>query len=261
MRKISDIRSKLTELYSLEQLSMKNTVIHKLHPFSKLFVVIFYIICVVSVGRYDLQTISFYFFYPAITVSLAEIPFSIIIKRTFVVIPFCIFAGISNIVFDRSIIFHMGNLFLTGGICSFIMIILKSFLCVSACFILIASTPFQKLIFQFKRMYVPNTVIMLIEMIYRYIGVLMNQTDIMIMAYRLRSPNAKFPHIKDMGPFIGQLFLHSIDRAERIYSAMKCRGYGLLNVRKMPKEKIKLNDFIFMTSVILSSVIFLIMGR
>lgn len=184
-----------------------------------------------------------------------------IIKRAFVALPFCVFAGISNIIFDKSIIFHIGNFSLTGGFCSFIIIILRSFLCVSAVFILIASTPFQKLTLQLKRMYVPNTVIMLIEMIYRYMGVLMNQADVMITAYRLRSPSAKFPHIKDMGPFIGQLFLHSIDRAERIYSAMKCRGYGLLNVRKIPKEKIKLSDFIFMTSVILSSVIFLIMGR
>lgn len=258
---MADIKSKLTELYSIEQLSIKNTAINKLHPCAKIIASLVYIICVVSVGKYDFYILSFYFFYPAIMIALAEIPFGMIIKRAFIALPFCIFAGVSNIIFDKSVMFSIGQFHITGGVCSFITIILKSFLCVSAVLTLIASTPFQKIIVQLKRMYIPDMVLILIEMIYRYIGVLMKQTDIMLTAYRMRSPYSKFPNITDMGSFVGRLFLHSADRAERIYNAMKCRGYGLADIRKIPKEKMRLKDFMFIAIVILSSAIFLIVGR
>lgn len=258
---MADIKNKLTEFYSLEQLSMKSTVIHRLHPFSKLFSTIIYIICIISVNKYDLQTISFYFFYPTIIIVIAEIPFKMILKRSVIALPFCMFAGISNIIFDKTVVVIIGKFVFTGGICSFITIMLKSLLCVSAILILIATTPFQKLTIQLKKMYVPDMIVMLIEMIYRYIGVLLTQTDTMLTAYKLRSPYSKFPHIKYMGTFIGQLFLHSADRAERVYKAMKCRGYGLSDIRKIPGKKMILNDYIFIVTVSLSSFAFLIIGR
>jgi cobalt/nickel transport system permease protein len=31
--------------------------------------------------------------------------------------------------------------------------------------------------------------------------------------------------MRHMGSFVGQLLIRSFDRAERIYAAMKCRGY------------------------------------
>ncbi len=257
---MADIRSKLTEFYSLEQMSLKNTVIHKIHPFSKLISTIIYIMCVVSLDRYSFQSLSFYFFYPVITIALAEIPFKMIIKRVIIALPFCVFAGISNIIFDKTIIFSIGGFTLTGGVCSFITIMVKSFLCVASVLILIATTPFSKLTLQLKRMYIPDIIIMLIEMIYRYIGVLMMQADSMMTAYKLRSPYSKFPHIKDMGSFIGQLFIHSADRAERIYKAMKCRGYGTLHIKQIQKKRMILNDYIFMSVVCLSSLMFLITG-
>lgn len=255
---MNDIKSKLTELYTLEQLSTKNTIIHRLHPFSKIFVTVVYILCVVSCGRYNFQSLAFYFFYPIITMALADIPFKSINKRAMLALPFCIFAGISNIIYDRDIIFTIGKISVTGGVCSFLVIIIRSWLCVCAVLIIIASTPFTKLTNQLRRIYIPDKVVMLIEMLYRYIGVLILQADTMLTAYKLRSPGAELPHIKHSGAFIGQLFLHSVDRAERIYNAMKCRGYGLYDVRKTPKEKFRTSDYIFMTIVFISSILFVI---
>ena len=42
--------------------------------------------------------------------------------------------------------------------------------------------------------------------------------------------------MKHMGPFVGQLLLRSFDRADRVYAAMKCRGYGnALHVHSIPR--------------------------
>ena len=47
----------------------------------------------------------------------------------------------------------------------------------------------------------------------------------MYTAYALRAPGQKGIKMKDMGSFTGQLILRSFDRAERVYQAMKCRGF------------------------------------
>ena len=57
----------------------------------------------------------------------------------------------------------------------------------------------------------------------------------MALAYRLRSNGEKGIRMKDMGSFLGQLLLRSFDRAERVYTAMACRGFsGRYSEQKKP---------------------------
>lgn len=94
-------------------------------------------------------------------------------------------------------------------------------------------------------------------MIYRYIGVLVEEASTMITAYRLRNPGYKWPYIKHMGSFVGHLFLRSFDRAQRVYNAMKCRGYGE-NHNFNFKSPMKISDVVYMLICCVSSVIFVI---
>ena len=74
-------------------------------------------------------------------------------------------------------------------------------------------------------MHVPNFIVTLFEMTYRYAGTLMEDAVSLYTAYSLRSGAKKGVEMRDMGTFVGQLLLRSADRAERVYRAMKCRGY------------------------------------
>ena len=47
----------------------------------------------------------------------------------------------------------------------------------------------------------------------------------MTTAYRLRAPGQKGVHISAWGPFLGQLLLRSMDRAQELYGSMLLRGY------------------------------------
>lgn len=47
----------------------------------------------------------------------------------------------------------------------------------------------------------------------------------MMRAYHLRSLKQNGLEMRHMGSFTGQLLLRSIDRAERVYAAMQCRGF------------------------------------
>lgn len=254
---MADMRSKLNEIYSLEQLSNKDTVIHRIYPFIKMLVTITYIVCLLIKNRYDLFGLAPFLFYPVIVIALAEIPYKVIVKRTFVALPFVIFAGISNLIFDRENVMLFSGVVITTGVLSFFTLIVRTVLSVSAILILVATTKFTEITRQLQRLHIPMFVVNLIEMIYRYITVLVEETSVMLTAYRLRNPKYKYPHIKHMGTFVGHLFLRSIDRAERIYNAMKCRGYGSKKI-KYEKQRISIKDIFYLLVCTLTSVVFVI---
>jgi len=226
---MTDIRSKIEQLYSLEQLSAQNSGVHRLHPLAKICSTILFILCILSFDRYAFGEILPYVFYPLILMVLAKIPIGMIFKRVIIALPFCLFAGVTNVFLDTAPAMQFGEFSFSFGMLSLFTIILRTLLCVAAVLILVAVTPFSELTEELRRMHLPNIFITLLEMTYRYIGVLVEEAATMFIGYRLRSRTGNGLEMKHMGSFIGQLLLRSFDRAERVYQAMKCRGYALRN--------------------------------
>ena len=223
---MADLRTKLNTLYSLEQLAGGQTYFHRLHPLSKLLVTAVFLICVVSFNRYALGRLLPYFFYPVLVMALARMEPQLIWGRAAVALPFCLFAGLSNVLFDRTVLFYLGFLPVTSGLVSLLVIVLRTLLCVSGVLLLVALTPFVALTDELRRLHLPALLVTLLEMVYRYIGVLVEEALNMLTAFRLRSGGARWPGPRDLGAFLGQLLLRSTDRAERVYHAMQCRLYG-----------------------------------
>ena len=220
------ISNRVHELYVLEELSDRGTAVHRLHPRAKILVTFIYITVVVSFNRYDVLGVIPFFVYTALVCAMADLPLRILHKRFLIALPFCAFAGLTNFFLDRNIAFVIGDAEITYGLLSLIAIILRTYLCVMAVFILISTTPFSSMTRELRRLRVPQIFITLIEMIYRYIGVLIDEAASMTTAYKLRSVKTKGVAMKDMGPFVGQLALRSFDRGERVYAAMACRCFG-----------------------------------
>ncbi len=228
---MADLKEVISEFYTLEQLSSQDTSIGRLHTAVKLILTAIYVVVVISFDRYDFSGLVPYIFYPIIMIALGEIPYSVMIKRVAITIPFCFFAGVGNLFFDRTALFTIAGMSVSGGVVSLVVILLKAGLTVSAVLILIATTPFVKLTTQLKRFRVPQILIQLFEITYRYIGTLIEEALSMYTAYKLRSGEKKGILIRDMGSFVGQFFIKSFDRSERVYNAMKCRGYGMSSVQ------------------------------
>ncbi len=226
VRDTADIKSKIQEIYSLEQLSGNRSVVHQLHPGVKLLVTMVYIVTVVSFDRYTFGRLVPYLFYPFILMALSETPWRMVGKRVLLALPFVVLAGVSNIIFDTAPAITLGSVTVSRGVLSCLSIVFRTFLCVTAVMILVAVTPFAHLSGQLRRIHIPEIFILLFEMTYRYIGTLLEETSSMYMAYQLRHTHQKGLEMKHMGSFVGQLLLRSFDRAERVYAAMKCRGYG-----------------------------------
>ncbi|NLT12747.1 MAG: cobalt ECF transporter T component CbiQ, partial [Clostridiales bacterium] len=221
----ADIKSRIQEIYKLEQLSGGTSAVHRRHPSVKLVSAFVFIVLVVSFDRTEFGRLVPFIFYPVVLMALSGTPWPIVLKRVALALPFALLAGISNVIFDRAAALTLAGIAISAGVVSFFSILFKTFLCVTAVLLLVAVTPFSQLTGQLRRMHVPDIFVTLFEMIYRYIGVLLEEASSMYTAYMLRSTEHKGLQMRHMGSFVGQLLIRSFDRAERVYAAMKCRGY------------------------------------
>ena len=249
------MKNKIFELYALSQLSEAGSCIHGIHPTAKLLATAVFVITVVSFGRYDFGRLVPYIFFPTLLTALSETPYSMLLKRFLVALPFCLFAGITNAIFDRTSAFAVGGLSVSYGVVSLFTVVFRAYLCVMAVLLLISATPLLDLTNSMRRLKIPHIFVVIFEMTYRYLGVLFEEAYSMHLAYSLRSQKGKGIEMKDMGSFIGQLLLRSFDRAERVYHAMKCRG-GALGAVPRAGEKFKPKDLVFCGAACLSCIAF-----
>jgi cobalt/nickel transport system permease protein len=213
------------ELFALERLSGGNSVIHRLHPGVKISAALVFLISVVSFDRHALRPLLPFLFYPSVLIALGELPPALLFRRAALALPFCLFTGLSNSIFEGETAVSWGPLDISFGFISLCTLALRAILCAAAVLILVATTPWPQLSAQFRRFHVPGIFMTVLEMGYRYIAVLLFEAQSLYTAYRLRSPGAKGIALAHGGSVVGGLFLRSADRAGRIYTAMKCRGY------------------------------------
>jgi cobalt/nickel transport system permease protein len=210
----------------LERLARGSSPIHGLHPAAKGIVTLLYITAVVSMPQSSLSALVPFVLYPALLVPLAGVPFRSLFPRLAYALPFALAAGLSNLIFMPEPLFALGALIITRGALSFAVIMLKTALSVFAVLILIATTPFADLAECLTAPRPLRALGLQMVMTYRYIGALLDEAQSMWTAYALRAPGLKALRMKDVGSFMGQLLLRSFDRADRVYAAMKCRGFA-----------------------------------
>jgi cobalt/nickel transport system permease protein len=211
---------------SLERLALGDSPVHRLHPGAKMITTAVYIVAVVSFPRYSVSGLMAFLLYPAALMSLSGTPGKPLFVRLAGALPFPLMGGFANLFLLRESAFFLGTFSVTLGILSFASIMLKTLFTVSAALILIATTSFIDLGRELRAVGFPKILNLQMMMTYRYISVLLEEAGSMVTAYLLRSPGQKGIKMRDMGGFLGQLILRSFDRAERVYQAMRCRGFG-----------------------------------
>jgi cobalt/nickel transport system permease protein len=253
-RQMADPGTRIRELRALETLSAGKTDIHRLNPLTKLISALIFIIAAASFGRYDFARLAPYLFYPFVIMALAGLPYKLLLSRVLIALPFCLFAGISNVLLDRGAAFTIGSITVSLGLLSAATILLKMYLCVMAALMLVATAPFAELTVGLRRLRVPMVFVMVFETTFRYTGVFFEVLHSMSISYKLRSGNKRRREMRHMGAFLGHLFLRGFDRAEHIHTAMRCRGYSLMHIPP-PRRRLRYPDAITLISVCLPSVL------
>ena len=87
-------------------------------------------------------------------------------------------------------------------------------------------TPFAALLAVLRRLRCPAILVTTLALMYRYLFVLMDETERMNRARRSRTfTRQRWWEWKILADVIGQLFVRSTERAEQIYAAMCARGW------------------------------------
>ena len=241
---MNKIGQAISEIQTLESVSREDRWLNRIHPLSKLCLTLFYIILTVSFHKYDLMGLLGMILYPAAVFMIGDLSFQAAMKRLLPILPLILILGILNPFFDREVLVTLGNVPVTGGIVSMLTLILKAVFTVFAGYLLIASTPIEKICHALRVLHVPKVFVTVLLLIYRYITVLLSEARRVTQAYSLRAPGQKGVHYKVWDSLLGQLLLRSSDRAERIYESMLLRGFtGEFPAERA--EKLRAADFLW----------------
>jgi len=215
----------LREIGEMDELAARSSPIHDLCALAKLLATIAYIITVVSFDKYDLSGLVPLLLWPVLLFQISGIPVRTCFYKLRIVLPLVMAVGLFNPIFDRHIILRLGTLAVSGGTVSMLTLMLKGVLCLMASFLLVATTPFDSICAALRKLHVPKTLVTLLLLTYRYVGVMTEELAVMTDAYHLRAPGQKGIHVSAWGSFLGQLLLRSMDRAQELYASMLLRGY------------------------------------
>ena len=133
--------------------------------------------------------------------------------------------GIFNPLMDRDILVSLGGIGISGGWVSFMSILMRFVLTVGIALTLIAVTGFNAVCIALDKLGTPRVFVVQLVFLYRYMFVLLDEAARMVRARSLRTFEGGGSGIKAYGPLLGQLLLRTMDRAQRVYLAMCCRGF------------------------------------
>jgi cobalt/nickel transport system permease protein len=196
----------------LDRLSYRDTFVHRLDPRVKVIATMLFLFTVISFPKYEVVALAPFFLFPVLLTTLGEIPVRFILKKVLFVSPFAILIGVFNPLLDTRIIAVISGIPISAGVVSFLSILMKFALTVSAALLLIATTSFPGVCHALRRLGLPSLFVSQLLFLYRYLFVLMEEAMRILGA-------VVFVRL------VGVLFLRAVDRAERIYRAMLSRGF------------------------------------
>jgi len=246
----------------LDRYSDLGSIIHRLDPRVKVVFFFILIFVIVSTPPQELVKFTGYLLILLILLLLSRIPFLYVFARSLVIIPFVLLtavfipffkggevAGSYNFLTLHLTISHKGILILQN-------ILIKSWLSVLSLTILTSTTKFSFLLKALETLKIPRVLILIASFFYRYMFLLVDQ----IMKIKNARDSRSFKknplyQFKVIGYMIGELFIRTYERAERIYLAMLSRGF---NGTIYTLESFRINRFDLCFSGGLMAIIFLI---
>lgn len=195
-------------------------------PRSLLLVTLIFLCMLLSLPAIHIDILLWFAIYPIISAPMFGMRYSSVFLQSLIILPLVLLLGIFNPIIDKTQIASYHGIYITRGWLLFIGIIIRGLLSMQALLILIRSIGFVGIAKALGRLGVPKFLIVQLMMIFRYIRVLIEEGVSMKTARESRGSVSKHLSMKMWSVLIGQLFLRSISRAERIHKAMVARGFN-----------------------------------
>jgi cobalt/nickel transport system permease protein len=204
----------MSGVHRLRSYAHLDSRVHRAPASAKLFAVLALVLAIalVPVGRAGWVAVVLLGL--AAVAHAARIPLSAFIARIAIAEPFVL--GVAVLA-----------LFQGRGIAVFLAVVLKSTTCVAAVQLLAHTTPFQDMLEALGRARVPAILIHTLGLLHRYLFVLVEETHRMRRARAARTwQTSAWGAWKALASVVAVSFVRSASRAERIYAAMRARGWS-----------------------------------
>ena len=223
---------------ALDRYKEGESLIHYLDPRVKVVVTVLFILSNVLLPDGAWLAFALAWGLVLVTSALSGLGLSYAVRRSFVALPFALAAV--TIIFtlpgEPLVAWQVGPWHLVAtdaGLVRFASIVMRTWLSVQMAILLTATTRFPDLIHALHHLHVPQLLVAIISFMYRYLFVL---TDEAMRLMRAREARSARPlegrgggsiawRARVTGNMVGQLFLRSYERSDRVYNAMLARGY------------------------------------
>src|SRR3989337_2391794 len=237
-----------------------NSLLEKLDPRTKIISFLAIILCMILTPITRMRDFGLYFLLILAIGFCSKITPSQILKKVCILIPFILFIAMfvpfiqeGNVCLSLEIS-HWKFDITYEGVWTFLNIIVKSTLSIFLLVIATSTTTFPDFLKGLDMLRVPRLLVMLMSFMYRYIFVLIDEARKLMRARSLRYFGSRYKEqFRVMGYIIGVLFIRTLERAERIYSAMIIRGFSgeALSVKRFRFSSM---DILFLVGIIVSLV-------
>lgn len=210
-------------------LSQLDSPVHRLDPRTKLVLTLAFVGCAVSTPPTRLAAFVGYTGLLLCAIGWARVPVRYVLVRTAAVLPFSLLAaawlpflhvGPALELWDGGVRLSVSGLWLLAGV------MMKSLLGTAAAILLAVTTPLPALAAGLRKLGAPVIFVDTLTLIYRYLFVLVEEAGRLRRAAAARGYRPRWlGQALLIGRLVGQLFLRSYERAERVYGAMLQRGY------------------------------------
>jgi cobalt/nickel transport system permease protein len=195
----------------IERWSQGNTVLHRRHAAAKILATIVLLICIGTLTHGMAATCGMYLALLLIAASAARLPLAAVLVRAAVVLPFALcFAVVSA---------------LGGDPVRAVLLVVRGYLSSLAALLLISTTPMPALIMGLEWLRAPRFLLLVMQFLYRYLIVLMNEANAMRLAQLTRAGSLRMLQLRHAAAMASVLFARSFARAQAIHQAMLARGF------------------------------------
>lgn len=257
---LRDLIAGAESLVDVEDLSGRHGFLQSINPLAKLVTITFMIVASLLIS--SVSYLALLCIIPLVLAVISKIPMKNFILRTFWTPVFAAVISLPVLFLtpgQPALRVDVGSLALvvsSQGLQHFLAFTIRVWFCVASLSLLILSTGFDKMLKLLSSLRVPAVVVQMFGLTYRYFFVSVHEAQRMLLAKEARTyvsrRTVNFSALKDLGLILAALFIRTLERSERVYMAMKSRGFEIEKSDKTAIPSLRFRDFFFAASTIVA---------
>jgi cobalt/nickel transport system permease protein len=195
----------------IERWSRGDSPIHKRHAAARILAILAVLVSIATLKSAATLAYFLYFALLVLAVMAARLPLTAVLRMAATVLPFALCFALASA--------------LAGDLALAARLVIRAYLSAFAVLLLVATTPIPDLLAGLEWLRAPRFLTQVMQFLYRYLIVLMEEAGAMRQASAARAGSLRTLQFRQAAGAAGVLFARSYARAESIHRAMLARGF------------------------------------